>query len=161
MGVLVDGNRRLWVWRVFREDFEVNFASMLFGTTQLPNYPVTRHVRLANLPMKFRVEQAAKNNRAEQLEKARQARSAKREAANRATAKDYVATGEFSQSAYAYMLNAYPRWITAEELETATGINKNTVSTILYNMALRGHLEKMKQSGKGRLRFKLYRLVMK
>lgn len=138
----------------------MNVASMLFGTAKRPDFPVTRQVRLANLPMKFRVEQTAKDRRAEQLEKARQARSAKREAANRATAKDYVATGEFSQSAYAFMLKAYPRWITAEELETATGINKNTVSTILYNMASRGHLEKMKQSGLGRLRFKLYRLVM-
>ena len=160
MGVLGDGNHRVRIWRVFGEGFEVNVASMLFGTVKRPDFPVTRQVRLADLPMKFRVEQAAKNKRAEQLEKARQARSAKRQAANRATAKDYVATGEFSQSAYAYMLKSYPRWITADELETETGINKNTISTILYNMASRGHLEKMKQSGLGRLRFKLYRLVM-
>lgn len=122
----------------------MNFASMLFGTTQLPNYPVTRHVRLANLPMKFRIE----------------VRSAKCEAANRVSAKDYVGNGKFTQRAYAYMNKVYPRWITSEELVEKTGINKSTVSIIFYNMNGRGHLDKMKQSGLGRLRFKLYRLVM-
>lgn len=154
----------------------MNFASMLFGTTQLPNYPVTRHVRLANLPMKFRIEerinkqakearqakaqQTPKERRAEQLEKAREVRSAKCEAANRVSAKDYVGNGKFTQRAYAYMNKVYPRWITSEELVGKTGINKSTVSIIFYNMNGRGHLDKMKQSGKGRLRFKLYRLVL-
>lgn len=138
----------------------MNVASMLFGTTKLPEHPVTRHVRLANLPMKYRVEQTAKDRRAEQLQKAREARSVKCEEANRVSAKDYVANGKFAQSAYSYMIHVYPRWISKEELEAETGINSATVSTILYNMSSRGHLDKKKLSGAGRLRFKMYRLVM-
>lgn len=139
----------------------MTFASLLFGTAQLPDAPVSRSFRqmhLAAKPITDPVSVTDKKRAA--LIMARAARQEKIDAANAVPAKLYKTTGKLTQLAYNFMRSVYPRWISAEELMAETKIDKATVSTILFKMTTRGHLDKMKATGSGRARTKLYRLVM-
>lgn len=136
-------------------------TSLLFGTAKAPVSPVTRSVRQMHLAAKPITEPLpATDKKRAALIMARAARQAKIDAANAVPAKHYKTAGKRTQRAYDYMRKVYPRWISSEELIAETMIDKATVSTILFRMTTRGHLDKMKAVGSGRARTKLYRLVM-
>lgn len=136
----------------------MTFAALLFGTAQQPDFPVTRHVRLAHMPVKPCPIETAKKDR---LAKARLEKQARLEASNNVPADQFKTRGKHTGAVYSLMVKTYPEWITAVEIMRITHVAKSALSNIFLHMGERGHLEKRAAQGVANTRAREYRLVMK
>lgn len=152
----------------------MNLKTILFGGVQLPPVMETRKFYLADIPVQIRPRAEIKQRVIQQKPEA--PKPIKRSAPKPKVAKVVVVdepvqvgarpvqagshTSERAMSVYDCMTQAFPRWITSDEIMEKTGINFNTLASVFRLMRRRKHLTSMTFSGAGRLRYKRYRLAI-
>ena len=152
----------------------MNLQTILFGEFHQPPVMETHKFHLADMPVQIRprveIKQPVIQPKPEALKPIK--RSAPKQKVATAVVVDETVkvgtrpvqagshTGERAMSVYDCMTQAFPRWITSDEILEKTGINFNTLASVFRLMRRRKHLAHKTFSGAGRLRYKRYRLAI-